>query len=287
MNIENNPPAPSPKISLLGKNVNTKPNKFPSHKEEIQSLNMPVDLNKLKRWEYDELLTEARKSILEDKSLLEKIFQAVVAKTQSGAVIKFTEVENILVEKCINLTESDIDNVVRQLGRKFLDYIRQNNKMSEIFGQAREDLITGRFNIDERGIKSVVAFVRERTKLLMSMPAQNFVIGFNNNLDARRKIDLIEIIFGESELDIDQLNFIQIKSSSPTKEEVEDITEAHKIFANRDILSLNDIETSQLPGKRIHIHSVNSIVTTGSRVVNQQNVYDSKQDIKGDLAAIM
>ncbi len=157
MQIENGPtptPPSRPRISLLEKDAHTKAGKFPGHKEEVKDLEIPVNLNNIKRSEYDELLTEARKSILEDRNLLDKIFQAVVAKTQGSSVIKFAEVENILVERCINLTESDMDNVIRQLGKKFLDYIRSSSKMSEIFGQVREDLVTGRFNIDSRGIKS-------------------------------------------------------------------------------------------------------------------------------------
>lgn len=275
------------RISILAKDNNLEAGKFPGHQEIISELKIPVDLNTIKRGEYDELLTEARKSILEDQGLLDKILQAVTAKTEGGAVIKFAEVENILVEKCINLTENDIDNTIRQLGRKFLDYVKQNNRISRVIGRVRDELTTGRFNIDSRGIKSVVSFIRERTRLLMSKPTQKFVIGFNNQLDARKKIDLIEVLFGDTDLTIDQLNFIQIKSSPPIAEEIISIVRAHRDFANRDILSLKDIENSDLQTQRIHVNSVNSLVAVGPKIVNQKEVYNSKHDDRGALAATM
>lgn len=276
---------PKPQISLLEKDTHIKTGKFPGHQERISNLEIPVDLNTIKAGQYNELLAKAREEILNDESLLNKILQAITAKTQDRAVIKFAEVENILVEKCINLTENDTDNLIRQLGKKFLDYIKSGNKISEITGQVREDLLTGRFNIDSRGIKSVVSFIRERVKLLIKKPAQRFILGFNNRLDATRKIDLVEIILGETDTIIEQLNFIQVKSSSPTNEEVSHIVREHKIFAHRDILSLKDIENSELPGHKISINSVNSITTIGPRIINQVEVFNSEQDIRGVLVA--
>lgn len=278
-------PDPIPNISLLERDTYTKAGKFPGHQEKVSGLGIPVDLNTIKAGQYNELLAKAREEILGDENLLNKILQAISAKTQDRAVIKFAKVENILVEKCINLTESDIDNLIRQLGRKFLDYIKSGDKISEITGQAREDLLTGRFNIDSRGIKSVVSFIRERVKLLMKKPAQRFILGFNDRLDAVRKIDLIEIILGETDAIIEQLNFIQIKSSSPTSAEVSHIVREHGSFAHRDILSLKDIENSELPGHKISINSVNSIVAVGPRIINQMEVYNSKRDIRGALVA--
>lgn len=276
---------PIPKISLLERDTYTKAGKFPGHQEKVSGLGIPVDLNTIKAGQYSEILTKAREEILNDENLLNKILQAITAKTQDGAVIKFAEVENILVEKCINLTENDMNNLIRQLGRKFLDYIRYSDKIAEITGQTREDLLTGRFNIDSRGIKSVISFVRERVKLLMKKPTQRFILGFNNRLDAVRKIDLIEIILGETDATIEQLNFIQIKSSPPTSEDVSNIVREHGSFAHRDILSLRDIENSELPGHKISINSVNSIVAVGPRIINQMEVYNSERDIRGALAA--
>jgi hypothetical protein len=272
-------------VSILEKDAHTKPGRFPGHGEKVSELSIPIDLNAIKKSQYDELLTKSREEILNDENLLNKILQAITAKTQDRAVIKFAEVENILVEKCINLTENDIDSVIRQLGRKFLDYIRYSNKISEITGQTREDLLTGRFNIDSRGIKSVIGFVRERVKLLMKKPTQRFILGFNNRLDAVRKIDLVEIILGETDAVIEQLNFIQVKNSPPTSEEMSDIVKEHGSFAHRDILSLKDIENSELPGHKISINSVNSIVAIGPRIVNQMEVYNSERDVRGTLAA--
>ena len=275
------------KISIIEKESHLQIGKFPGHLERISELKIPIDLNKIKRGEYDELLTEARNSILNDQNLLDKILQAVTAKTEGGSVIKFAEVENILVEKCINLTLNDIENLIRQLGKKFLVYTRQGDKMSRVIGRVREELVTGRFNIDSRGIKSVVSFIRERVRLLLSRPEQKFIIGFNNRLDASRKIDLIEIIFGENILTIDQLNFIQIKSSQPLEGEIDNIVTEHRDFANRDILSLEEIENSELPTQRIEINSVNSLVAVGPKIISQQKVYDSKTSNRGALAATM
>ena len=282
----NSAPDPRPQVSLLEKDSYRRVGDFPGHEEKVTGLGIPIDPTRVKKNVYDDILIQARQEILDDENLLKSIFEAITAKNRDGAVIKFAEVENILVEKCINLTDNDIDNTIRQLGKKFLDYVKLENRMLQINGPARQELMTGRFNIDSRGIKSVVNFVRERTRLLMSGPKQNFVIGFNNRLDAGKKIDLIEIIFGETDSIIEQLNLIQVKSSPPTEDERNNILERHNSYANYSILSLKEIEKLEL-ASRVSINSVASIIAVGPKIIKRVEVYNSGQSGKGALAATM
>jgi hypothetical protein len=238
---------------------------------EINQFSIPKDPYRLKKFEYDQLLQNARKDVLENPELLGTILQAVKAKTQNKRVDDFAKVENILIEKCISLTESDIDNLIRQLGKKFLEFLRSTNRINEVTGQIRDDLITGRFNIDSRGIISTINFIRARINLLTKNPAQNFVIGFNNLLDANYKIDLVELIFGKTQNDIEQLNLIQIKSSVPHPEETKLITGTHRYFLRENVLHLVDPEH---PEFIIKVKVIHSIVAVGSKITSQTKIWD-------------
>jgi hypothetical protein len=239
-------PAPGPQISLLEKDEHTKAGKFPGHQEKVNKFRIPADPNKLKKFEYDELLAKARDRILND-DFVAKLVSAMIEKSLSNkSVRKLVEIENNLVEACIDLGDTDIDNLVGQLNMKSLQYLSKNEHIQKIPRQAHEDIYSGRWNPYSAGIKSVVHFIRERSKLLMLEPSKKFAIGFNDRLDVDRKIDLIEIIFTEVASDIEQLNLIQVKNSTPNEKEISDIVNEHRSFANFDILRLGDIKDFDL-----------------------------------------
>ena len=247
ISIEQSEPT-KPSISLVEKNRDSKEGRFPGREQRLTGLNLPIDPNTIKKSEYDDLLTESRESILNDEKLTQKMLLAILEKLNDKRTTKFADIENILIERCINLSENDIDSIVRQFNKKFIAYIQSQKGVIDIPGKTIQEVVIGKFNLNSLGVKSVVNFIRARSKLLLSNPEQSFIIGFNNHLDARNGIDLVEVIFeGEEDSDIDQLNFIQIKSSRPAEDEMEKIMSEHANFANGDMLSMREIDNLQLP----------------------------------------
>ena len=240
---------PKRPLSLLEKDESVKPGRFPGKQERVGEINLPRNPDTLKKNEYDAILAETRESILGNELLLKKLILAIIEKTEGNAVKKFADIENTFVEKCIDLQENDIDALIRQFNRKFLEYLSVNKGTYDISGKNLEKAVTGQFNIEPKGINSVVKFLRERMRLLTTIPTNRFILGFNSRLDATRKIDVIEVIFGENSTEIDQLNLIQVKSSNPTIEEMDQIVGEHKNFANHEIISSQDIEDMKISGE--------------------------------------
>lgn len=229
-------------ISILEKRVG-KTGTVSTQKDPLHKINPEPET---KKTNYEDYLLEARLNIIENKTLYSKILEAIKNKIKRNPSDKFTEIENLLVEKCINLSDSDIDSVVRQLNRKFIEYIQSMQGSLDIDGNTLINITTGRWNLNSGGIKSVVNFIKNRVQLLRSNPSQDFTLGVNERLDARFAIDLIEVIRNTSG-DIDQLNLIQIKSSEPTEEEKEKIVKTHRDFVNQNLLSLKDVDEFSIP----------------------------------------
>lgn len=229
-------------ISILEKRVG-KTGTVSTQKDPLHKINPEPET---KKTNYEDYLLEARLNIIENKTLYSKILEAIKNKIKRNPSDKFTEIENLLVEKCINLSDSDIDSVVRQLNRKFIEHIQSMQGSLDIDGNTLVNITTGKWNLNSGGIKSVVNFIKNRVQLLRSNPSQDFTLGVNERLDARFAIDLIEVIRNTSG-DIDQLNLIQIKSSEPTEEEKEKIVKTHRDFVNQNLLSLKDVDEFSIP----------------------------------------
>ncbi len=231
-------------ISILERE-NSGPNHFPGKNRVIGCLKDPVDIYQMSKGDYDDILSEARKNILEDEKLLELLLKAIVEKLSHNPTHKFARIENMFVEKCIDLQDADIDNIIRQLETKFIQFLNKQSKNIDLRPKTFERLKTIGSFLDAKGIKSTIHFIRERIKLLKSRPTQKFILGFNDVLDASRKIDLIEMIFdGE---DVDQLNLIQIKSNNATAEaEKETIIEEHRKYVKEAMLPLKEIENTMI-----------------------------------------
>jgi hypothetical protein len=98
-------------------------------------------------------------------------------------------------------------------------------------------------NIDVRGIQNVISFLRARARLLESAPAQQYAHYFNSKLDARHKIDVIEVI---EAADGSRISLIQLKSSTPSPEEIEQIHRDHQSWAKEQWLDVSEYENSYI-----------------------------------------
>jgi len=254
MSLEHNEPK-KPGISLIEKDTGTKPGRFPGHQEKIIKFDTPRDPDMMTPGEYDDELKETRENVLENEILLKRITSAIIAKASTGEVRGLAEIENRLVKECINLRDADIDSLISKLTIKIQDYLLSVIDTVDVRnGQALEDLKTGRWRSTQQhqtgwgssGIKSVVQCVQARTKLLCAAPAQEFELGFNNKLDAKYKIDLIETIYTPNK-EIYQLNLIQVKSTPPSAEEIKSIRKNHKEWVDKKMMPTQDIEDLSIP----------------------------------------
>jgi len=245
-----NNPTPPPQLSILEKDARARTGRFPGHQEKVHPFDMPIEPSELKKFEYNSLLAEARDKILDD-DFVEKLVRAIIEKSSSNvSVEKLAQIENSLIENCIHLSDNDIDNLVEQLNKKTLKIVAENKHSLPISPKTSQVIYSMKWHPHSISIKSVVHFIQERSKSLAGKPNQHFSLGFSDRLDAHRKIDIIEAIFGEMDSEIEQLNLIQIKSSMPSEEEISKTTDEHSRYVMDDMMRLGDVEYLELPKEK-------------------------------------
>jgi len=232
-------------ISILEKDTSGNKERFPAHQEIVHKFDTPTDPSTMKKSEYDTILTVAREAVLNNQNILNAIVEAIRSKTTTRSTIKFAEIENELVVQCINLTDEDITNIVRQLNRKLLQYISLNASSLDINGRTLQEASIGKWNLNEKGLISVINFIRTRIAFLRSDPKQKFILGFNNNLDATTSIDLIEAIL-EGE-DIRQLSLIQVMTTPHPEDEMAIMHKKHRDFVRNEVLKFKEIGNLSIP----------------------------------------
>lgn len=251
--------------------------------KKIKRLSIPRNPDIIKRNEYDDILAEARSKILNEK-MYERILAAAKEKINDHKVMGFAGIENLLIEKCLELKGNDIDRLIQQLNAQFIVYISRQPLLD---ARIKERITRGEFSLEPSGIKNTTAFVRERARLLMEKPQQNFMIGFNTEFDATEKVDLMEIIFGDLELStIERLSFIQIKSSErQAGEESERIVEGHKELAGKRLAKLSEVNDNRsLKSKKaIGVNSIYSVVAVGAKIMKEEKI--SRESYGESLAA--
>jgi hypothetical protein len=262
-------------ISIFEKNRRETGKSQKVEKDRLEALEMPIDFRTVKIKDYEAIREKAKGSIVTDK-IVNKILEAIEEKEQTRGTSKFAEIENFLIKTCINLKDQDIDYIMDQLGKKFFETLKR----------ARPDLL-GRTEgkvldiMSSRSIKSTISFIRERA---WQLAGRRFLIGFNNRLDATRKIDLVEVIFGETNSVVKKMNFVQIKSSPPRDRDIEDIVKAHRNFVDYGMLNLDEIEKLDPSSHKTKIDSIDSIIAVGPDITNRVEIFNSGQDSRGAFA---
>lgn len=179
-----------------------------------------------------ETYDKAREVLLTEK-YFEKLKRAYEKKEEKrgGDASGFAEIENEFVAFCHNLDNEKISSLVKEFNRKFRDYIPAYLTKIKTTG-----------GIDEKGIMSVVEFLKSRKKFLELKPSQEYAFCFENVLDARNKIDVIEYIYNRNEkgeLMVDTMSLIQVKTTEPTEREKEEILEAHKKWLTSSVMDFD------------------------------------------------
>ncbi|MES2213691.1 MAG: hypothetical protein V4473_02545 [Patescibacteria group bacterium] len=206
----------------------------------------------------NESLRLAQETLLHNDKLYEFFLNSIIQIGSHHNTRKFIEVENIFISKLQELSDIEIDSVIRQFNIGFKEYVsRESGKFDidldlhrKIFENDAKNNKEARGNIHSNAIKNVIYFIRSRKNLLESNPSQQYGFYFEHSLDAENKIDLIECIFEEldGETHVAIMNLIQIKSSIPTKEEQDNITKAHTDWIKSSVMDLQSFEKEYSDG---------------------------------------
>ncbi len=226
--------------------IESKPNaqNIPDHSERrLDMLDVSKPHDKINR---NEALAEAQNELVGNAAMYENLLIAL-KKKENGNVSGFAHIENLFVEYAENLSDDEIDSIVRQFNTGFKKYIMSRRGAIDVTPKQFEKITRGEIDIRSNGIKSVVNFIRGRKAILNLSPAQSYDFYFETGLDAHYKIDLVEMIYGEDE-SIETMSLIQIKSSIPPEYEQEEITKTHREWIDSAVMGIEDLESEYLYG---------------------------------------
>ncbi len=191
-------------------------------------------------------LKRAQEHLLHNPKLYEKFLRATLDKDIHKNRTGLVRIENIFVAELQNLTDTEIDSVVRQFNQGFKQFVSEYTGTLELTSEQRRKIFENdqknnkeiRGNIHENSIKNVIEFIRARKKLLDVHPAQEYAFYTQETLDEHFAIDLIECIYAENG-DVDVMNLVQIKSSLPTAEDQQKIVQDHKEWVTSSAMDLD------------------------------------------------
>ena len=216
----------------------------------------------------NDALHTAQEKLIGNANLYNKFLQSLVGKLdkQGGDASNLAGLENMFVSHCQNLSNEEIDSLVRQFNTGFKEFIRKNknNIKEEQFERIHNE------GIKSIGIKSVVEFIKERKKLLDLEPTHEYAFRFEDVLDARHKIDLMEFLYhrnSKGEVLIDTLNLIQVKSSAPTEREKDEIINAHREWITSSVMDLDRFNKEFKNGIPDHL-TLETLVKNEEEVAN-------------------
>lgn len=198
------------------------------------------------RLEYNELFAEAQRNLISRKNF-NLFVRAVTEKETFGSNDTLSFLHNRIVEECVNLSEHDTELILDQFNRSVQKwFVEEYSRGKEIDQRVRDSITLGKYthgekNIDIRGVQSVISFLRARTLLLSSHPAQEHSFYWASRLDGRYSIDVVEEIDGE---DGPSITLVQIKSSKPEEEELEKIHSNHQRWAEKEWINVDEYENS-------------------------------------------
>lgn len=197
--------------------------------------------------EYNKLFAEVQRNLINEKNF-NLFLRAVTEKETIGSNDSLSFLHNRIVGECVNLSEHDTELILDQFNRSVHKwFVEKYRPDSQIDRRVYDSIVLGKYttnnekNIDIRGVQSIISFLRARTLLLSSEPTQKFSFYWNDKLDGRYSIDIIEEIDRE---DGPTISLIQIKSSKPSEEEIERIHTNHARWANKEWMNIKEYDNS-------------------------------------------
>ena len=140
--------------------------------------------------------------------------------------LPYASVENEFIGNCLNLTDEEIEQLVREFNDGFKKYFFAQGGLGGDF--------TIEKHLDAKGIISVVKYIRSQRELYKNSP-QEVHYFFEDNLDARYAIDLLEVKTSTNESGdrvAQEINLVQIKSRPPEPNDRDNIQKNHREYYN-------------------------------------------------------
>lgn len=247
-----------------------------------------VDPRELRPLEKNEIFEKAFNSIVGNKDLEKKVVKAMIA-IRNGNATPYADFMNTISVMCLGLSDVDIENITNNFKKGILSRAQvyaqefglsgkelQNLQMG-IWGKSDDDRMFG-----SSGISSFVNFLRVRKKFHESNPRVVPAFYFENYLDAKFGVDLIEVIDSDGGA---VLNLIQIKSKQYT-EGTEIYHKKHKDWVTLNMIDLDAYENtlSKEPSDgeslRIFISNIDKLeevfldIFSGEQVVSKELLFE-------------
>jgi hypothetical protein len=211
----------------------------------------------------------ASESIVNNKKLERLVVKGLLNKRNHQEVTSLAALMNRLTEICISLPDDQIQRIIDQfkagLRSRFRVYAEELGMKSEkeITEMMAFGLGTGpKAVLESQGIVSAARCMRERKKL--HSVGENMIPAFyfDNYLDAKHQIDLIEVLTTSEGL---VLNLIQIKSKALTQEDIESVSTAHKKWIDGPVMNMQAYENT-LTIEPINSAVIEKIITDSSTI---------------------
>lgn len=184
----------------------------------------------------NEKLREARLALIDNDELYQRFFEGIKDLDNHDAS-RFSSVKNLFIRHCINLSDDEIEALVRQFNVGISEYARKNP--GSIPPQHRDPEKIREMKMNSRGVLSVLEFLRARRTLLELDPATEYTFSTEDILDAKYKIDIVECIYDTSNTDtrnVHTMNLIQVKSSAPRESEISKIISGHRAWIHSAVM---------------------------------------------------
>ncbi|MES3004900.1 MAG: hypothetical protein V4690_02175 [Patescibacteria group bacterium] len=194
-----------------------------------------------------EALREARIALVENIKLKERFFEAI-SKRESMDASGFAAIENLFIKYGLSLSADEVEALVRQFNVSVSEYASKNIGVLSKNQLSPENLRERKMT--SKGILSVLEFIKNRKKLLLSQPETKHEFYTEDVLDAKYKIDLIECDMQEvdGKLVVHTMNLIQVKSSQPTEDEIKNITNAHRSWIGSSVMDFDAFKREYTDG---------------------------------------
>ncbi|MEK7642381.1 MAG: hypothetical protein AAB392_01155 [Patescibacteria group bacterium] len=195
--------------------------------------------------EYNDLFAEAQRNLVKEE-MFELFVKAITDKETTGSNDKLAFLQNRIIQECANLSLQDAELVLDQFNRAVQQWFVKKISKAGIDSRVYSSISTGKYthgdnNIDIRGIKNVISFLREQSLKYETSESVGCRFYFNEWLDARRMIDVIMELRRGDEVEI---VLVQIKSSPPSGSELEKIRMDHERWAGEEWFDLEGYERS-------------------------------------------
>ncbi|MFZ2522455.1 MAG: hypothetical protein WAX44_00780 [Minisyncoccia bacterium] len=216
----------------------------------------------------------ARERILGNPDLYEKFIKGFI-KSSDSIPVELASVQNEFLSNCVELSDQEIDSLVRQFNKGLADYLIKNYAKLGIDSQRKEHLLSSldSLGMNSVGIISAVEYIRSRKKLFELGPEQDYGFYFEDSLDARYKIDLIEVLYLDGK--VNSMNLVQIKSRKPDDNEIEKILDDHRSWVASSMMDLETFEREYTDG-------IPDNLTIEIMLENAQDVEDLLVDVCTD-----